>query len=165
MIIRFTQKLAIKSKIGPLAGNDDDPGPFRGCHAHLFTADRTQCIPTTEAASVLSDVLCGRGITDDTNFISQRLSSTRPYFAEIGKSFVFTDFIGTVTDRFTYSKTGSKTILGSMSDMISISKFMIPGRGMSPWDVSHTINETPHKAVGYKRPFDAFDNLKRGESI
>ena len=165
MIIRFTQKLAKKLKIGSLDETNDDPGPFLEWYAHLFTADRTQYILTTEAKSLLSVVFYGRGITDDTEFLSHWLSYTREYLAEIGKSFVFKNFIGPNTDHFIYAKTQSKSILGSMNDMISVSKVMIPIRDMSPWDVSRMINETPFKAIGYKRPFDAFNDLKKLKMI
>jgi hypothetical protein len=161
MLIRFTQKLSKKLKIGSLAQIEDDPDPFIEWYANLFAAERVQYILTTESKSLLSLVFYGRGVTDDNIFIKHWLGSMREYFSEIGKSFVFEKIIGPRTGQFIYAKTSSKSILGSMNDMISMSKFMLPARSMSPHELSQMINETPFKAIKYQRPLDAFDKLKR----
>jgi hypothetical protein len=160
MLIRFTQKLSKKLKIGPLAKLADDPGPFIEWYANLFTAERAQYILITEAKSLLSIVIYGRGITDDTKFLKLWLDSTREYLSEIGKKFIFERIIGPRTGQFIYAKTANKSILGSMNDMVSMSKFMLPTRDMSPFDLSQMINETPFKAISFQRPLDAFDKLK-----
>ena len=161
MLIRFTQKLSKKLKIGSLAEHKDCPGPFLEWYANLFTAERTQYILITEAKSLLSVVVYGRGITDDNKFLKHWLDTTREYLLITGKQFIFDRIIGPQTGSFIYAKTASKSILGSMNDMVSMSKFMLPTRDMSPLDLSQMINETPFKTIEYQRPLDAFDKLKR----
>jgi hypothetical protein len=161
MLIRFTQKLSKKLKIGSLAQIEEDPGPFIEWYATLFTAERAQYILTTESKSLLSVVIYGRGVTDDNIFITRWLESMREYFLKIGKRLVFEKIIGPRAGQFIYAKTASRSILGSMNDMVSMSKFMLPARDMSPMDLSQMINEAPFKAIGYQRPLDAFDKLKR----
>ena len=160
MLIRFTQKLSKKLKVGPLSQIDDEPGPFLEWYANLLIAERTQYILATEAKSLLSIIIYGRGVTDDNVFIKTWLGSTRHYLSEIGKSFVFEKIIGPHTSEFVYGKTVNKSILGSMSDMATVSKLMLQAREMSPFDLSQMINETPFKAINYERPLDAFDKLK-----
>ncbi len=161
MLFRFTQKLSKKLKFGSLKHYDQDPGPFLEWYAHLFSAGRVQYIITTEAKSLLSIVMYGCGVTDDNRFISQWLSSTKDYLSDIGNNFVFKNFIAPNTSEFIYSKTQSKSVLGSMNDMVSMSKYMIPHKDMSPWEVSEFLNETPFKAIGYDSPIIAFRNMKR----
>jgi len=165
MLIRFTQKLSKKLKIGSLTKVEDDPGPFLEWYAHIFTANRVQYLLITEARSLLSVVLYGRGITDDTIFIRSWLSFLRDYLSDKGKAFVFRNIIGPRTNQFTYSKTVSRSVLGSMNDMASVSKSMLQIRDMSPWDLAQMTNETPFKAIGYKTPLDAFDQLKYLRSL
>ncbi len=160
MLIRFTQKLSKKLKIGLLAETKDDPGPFIEWYANVFNAEKAQYILITEAKSLLSIVIYGRGITNDTKFLKYWLDSTRDYLSEIGKRFVFEKIIGPHTEKFVYANTASKSILGSMNDMVSMSKFVLPTRDMSPLDLSQMINETPFKALEYQRPLDAFDKLQ-----
>ena len=165
MLIRFTQKLAKKLKIGSLAHVEDDPGPFVEWYANLFRARRAQYILTTESKSLLSVVMVGRGVTDDNIFIQHWLGCTREYLSQIGKSFVFENIVGPHAGQFVYAKTVSRSVLGSMSDMAGMSKFLLSARDLSPVDLSQLINETPFKAIDYQRPVDAFDKLKRLQSI
>lgn len=161
MLFRFTQKLSKKLKLGSLNQYDQDPGPFLEWYAHLFTAGRVQYIITTEAKSLLSIVMYGRGITDDNRFIIQWLNSTKDYLSDIGNDFVFKNFIAKNAGEFIYSKTQNKSILGSMNDMVSMSKYMIPLKDMSPWEISEVLNKTPFKAIDYDSPITAFRNMKR----
>ena len=160
MLMRFTTKLSKKLKLPPLTKVTDDPGPFLDWYANLFTANRVQYILTTEAQSLFSVVMYGRGITDDHNFIKQWLGSTRDYLTDIGKDFVFEKIIGPNTGQFTLSKTLSKSVLGSMNDMVSVAKFMLRTRDMSPRDLAEMINETPFKAIDHNAPIHAFNQMK-----
>ena len=160
MLIRFTQKLSKKLKIGHLGNVDCDPGPFLEWYGHLFTAERVQYIVTTEAKSLLSVVMYGRGVTDDNVFLQHWLSSIREYLIAIDKRFIFEKFIDPHIGCFTFSKTQSKSILGSMNEMVQIAKAIIPAREMKPFDISHMLNKKSFKKIKYQRPIDAFSNLK-----
>ncbi|MFP4040595.1 MAG: DUF6933 domain-containing protein [Desulfosudaceae bacterium] len=160
MLIRITQKLSKKLKTGTLPEIPDDPGPFLEWYANLFTADRLQYILTTEAKSLFSVVLYGRGITDDSRFIEHWLPFIREYFLSNGKRFAFERIIVPNTSQFQFSKTQSRSILGSMNDMVDMAKTMISLRDMSLWEVSDMINETPFSALEGQCPLDALDHLK-----
>ncbi len=66
MIFRLSQKLASKLKEGSLPSLPLDENPYADWSAHLFTADRTQCIIISNTKSLYSAVLYGRGITDSS---------------------------------------------------------------------------------------------------
>ena len=160
MIIRLTEKLSKKLKTGPLTKIDTDPGPFLDWYAHLFSANRAQYILTTEAKSLLSIVMFGRGITDGDLFFRHWLSLMREYLADTGNRFVFERIIGPQTGLFIFSKTLSKSVLGSMNDMVNISKTMLSIKDLSPWELSQMLNDTPFKAIEYQRPLNAFSKTR-----
>jgi len=160
MVLRFTGKLSKKLKIGPITKVERDPGPFLEWYANLFTANRTQYILVTEARSLLSIVIYGRGVVDDSIFINHFLSFLREYLDEKGNRLIFERVIGPNSGQITMSKTASKSILGSMNDMVSMSKFTLQREDVSLMYLTEMINRTPFKAIDYQSPLEAFGNLK-----
>ena len=75
MIIRLSQKLAKKLKLGTLPSLPSDENPYADWSAHLFTADRTQYIILTNTQSLYSVVMYGKGIADDSRFIGRALDN------------------------------------------------------------------------------------------
>jgi len=160
MILRVTEKLSKKLKTGPIKKDKRDPGAFLEWYANLFTANRAQYILVTEAKSLLSIVMYGRGVVNDNIFISQFLSFLHEYLDEKGFRLIFERVIAPNSGRITMSKTASKSILGSMNDMVSMSKFTLQIEDVSPFDLTEMINKTPFKAIDYQSPLEAFGNLK-----
>ena len=160
MIIRCTEKLSKKLKIDPITKVKRDPGPFLEWYANLFTANRAQYILVTEAKSLLSVIIYGRGVVDDNIFVSRFLSFLREYLDEKSNRIIFERIIGPNSAQITMSKTVSKSILGSMNDMVSMSKFISQREDVSPMYLTEYINRTPFKVIDYKSPLEAFGNLR-----
>ena len=160
MILRFTEKLSKKLKTGPITKVERDPGPFLEWYAYLFSANRTQYILVTEAKSLLSVVMYGRGVVDDKIFINHFLSFLREYLDEKGNRLIFERVIAPNSGQIIISKTTSRSVLGSMNDMVSMSKFTLQRKDVSPMYLKERINKTPFKAIGYQSPLEAFGNLK-----
>jgi hypothetical protein len=160
MILRFTEKLSKKLKLGPITKVERDAGPFLEWYANLFTANRTQYILVTEVKSLLSIVMYGRGVVDDNIFINHFLNFLREYLDNKGNRLIFERVIGPSSGQITMSKTASKSILGSMNDMVSMSKFTLEREDVSPMYLTEMINKTPFKAIDYQSPLEAFGNLK-----
>ena len=160
MILRFTGKLSKKLKTGPLTKIDEDPGPYLDWYANLFTAQRYQYILVTEAKSLLSIVMHGGGVTDDDKFIKQFLSQLHEYLNDTGNRLIYERIIVPQTGVIKMSKTASKSVLGSMNDMINLSKIYLEDEELGPWDLMKMINRTPFKAINYDRPEEAFRKMK-----
>ena len=58
------------------------------------------------------------------------------------------------------SKTASKSVLGSMNDMINLSKVYLEDERIGPWDLMKKLNRTPFKAINYGYPEEAFRKMK-----
>jgi len=159
MLIRFTDKLSKKLKIGPLTKVVDDPGRYLEWYAHLFTANRYQYILVTEASSLFSIVMYGKGINHDGKFIEQLIDQLREYLEETENQVIFDRIIAPTLGAIMISKTSSKKVLGSMNDMVSLSKRVLEDEETIPWDLANFINRTPFKAIAYKTPTKAFREM------
>lgn len=160
MILRLTGKLSKKLKTGPLTKIDEDPDPYLDWYANLFTAQRYQYILVTEAKSLLSIVMHGGGVTDVDNFIKQFLSQLHEYLNDTGNRLIYERIIVPQTGRIKISKTVNKSVLGSMNDMVYLSKTYLENEEIGPWDLMKKINRTPFKAINYAYPEEEFRKMK-----
>ena len=160
MILRFTEKLSKKLRTVPLTRVEEDPGPYLDWYAHLFTSNRIQYILTTEAHSLLTIVMYGRGITSDGIFLRYFFSDLEKYLDDIGGRMIVDRIIAPRAGRITLSRTVNRSVLCSMNDMVNISRIMLAQEECSPWDLAEFINDTPFKAIEYQKPRDAFHGLE-----
>lgn len=118
MLLRLTEKMARKLKTGPLPANDADHGRYLEWYANLFTVDRVQYILTTEAQSLFSIIMYGRGVTDDGIYLDRLLSELREYLFSKGNRLILERVIVPHAREITLAKTRSRSVLGSMNDMV-----------------------------------------------
>lgn len=147
MIIRLSQKLAKKLRTGTLPPLPLDENPYADWSANLFTADRTQYILLTNTQSLYSVVMYGRGVTDDSDFISRALDNFREFMEDDGQAFVFQRFIAPTTGSVKFAKALSRSVTGSMNDMIFHAKAWLTEGALSPFDVGFKLNEIPMSAL------------------
>ena len=159
MIIHFTEKMRKKLHIPPLPATDMAIGPHLRWYAHLFTARRVQYILTTNAASLFSVVIYGRGITDDGDYIPQFLSALRDQLVDLDLQLVFERVIAPNTGEITLTKTSDRSVLGSMNDMVRICQLRLELDDKSPWHLGRELNATPFGAVKYDYPKEAFARM------
>ena len=160
MIIRFTDKLAKKMNLGEITKVDKDPGPFLDWYATVFVANRLQYILTTNASSLLSVVMHGRGIVDDNMFLNRFFHNLGEYLHDIGSGFVFDRILAPGSSIVILSKTINRSVLGSMNEIVAQSKIMLEDDDVSPWELTETINDIPFKAISYRSPVEAFKSLR-----
>ena len=164
MIFRLSQKLNTKIKAGKLTEMPLDENPYADWSCHLFTADRTQYVILTNTASFYSCVLYGRGISDDSTFISRALDTIREFTADDGQQFIYRKFIAPASETVSFAKAFNRSVTGSMNDHIHAAKFMLAD-DMAPSEIGYRLNETPMSAlVGpdgrkYDYPKEVFKRL------
>jgi hypothetical protein len=159
MIIHFTEKLRKKLHMPELDVTDVAVGPHLRWYAHVFTAQRVQYILTTNAASLFSVVIFGRGITDDSDYILRFLSELRDHCDDLGLRLVYERVIAPHTGRITVTKTSDRSVLGSINDMVRLCKGRLGLDDASPWDLSQELNTTPFGAIKYGFPKKEFARL------
>lgn len=163
MIIRLSQKLTKKLKVGTLPSLPLDENPYADWSAHLFTADRTQYIILTNTQSLYSVVMYGKGAADDSRFIGRALDNIRAFMEDDGQAFVYQRFVAPASGSVTFAKALNRSVTGSMNDMIVHAKHWLSEREASPFQVGFKLNEIPMSALGaprdYQRPREAFKLL------
>lgn len=167
MIIRFTDKLSKKLKLGKISRIEKYPGPFLEWYAHLFSIQRTQYILVAEATSLYTVIMYGRGVVDDNTFLKHFFSFLRENLEEIEGRMIYERIIAPNSARITLSKTINKSVLGSINEMVNISKIVVESEDMSPFDLSDYLNNTLFKFINYKSPLAAFKSmkLKKGRDV
>lgn len=168
MIIRLSQKLNAKIKAGPLAAVPLDDNPFADWSAHLFVADRTQYILVSNTKSLYSMVMFGKGITDDSNFISRVMSNLGEFTADDGQQFVYQKFIAPASGTVRFAKALDRSVTGSMNDLIKHATAMLVEGELSPFDVGFKLNDVLLSSLArsktdfYRKPREAFKDLVNG---
>ena len=159
MIIRVTQKLAKKIKVAPTIALPRDPNPFADWAANLFTAQRTQYIILTNSASLYSVIFYGRGITEGDIFIDHAFSTLADQMRDAGYGAIFEKHIAPVTGEFLFSKTGDRSLLGSMNDHVRCASVNFEYLEGTPASTARKLNKTPMGALDYRYPKDVLEIL------
>jgi len=165
MILRLSQKLNTKIKAGKLTGMPLDENPYADWSCHLFTADRTQYIIMSNTASLYSCVMYGKGITDDSTFISRALDTIREFMEDDGQSFVYQKFIAPSSETVSFAKALNRKVTGSMNELVMAATHSLESGEVAPHDVGFYLNDFLLSAIatkedrGYGKPKNAFKLL------
>jgi len=152
MIIRLTQKLAKKLKVAPAAALPRHPDPFADWAANLFTVQRTQYVLLTNSASLYSAIFYGRGITTADIFLEHALSALAKQLRSAGFGVIFDQCITPLMREITFSKTGNRSLLGSMNDHVRCAGYDLEDPDESLQTAASRLNETPMGALKYRYP-------------
>lgn len=165
MNFRLSQKLAAKIKAGTLRTLPLHENPFADWSAHLFVADRTQYIILSNTPSLYSVVLYGKGITNDSDFISRALTNIREFMNYDGQEFVYRRFIAPASGTVRFAKALDRSVTGSMNELIlNATDWLVEGE-LAPFDIGFRLNDillsaiARNKAEAYRTPKDAFKTL------
>ncbi len=159
MIFRLSQRLSTKIKTGPLKAMPLGDNPYADWSCHPFSANRTQFVILTNTKSLYSCVMYGKGITDDSRFIERAQSTIRESLGDDGQAFVYQKFIAPASGTVSFAKALSRSVTGSMNDMIYHAKMWLIENELSPFDVGVKLNEMPMSALGYENPREKFKKL------
>lgn len=159
MIFRPTQRLCTKIKAGPLSEAPLHNNPYADWSARLFTVERTQYVLLTNTPSLYSLLMPGRGITEETVFLDRAIDAMRQYMQDDGLSLFFSNFIVPATSAVSFHKPLSRSVTGSMNEMVFEAKYFMSSGECSLFDVSERLNETPHRSLEFTFAREAFKRL------
>jgi hypothetical protein len=156
MIYHITAKLAKKLRTAPLGQSDEEATENLHWYAAPFRTAKQHYILTTHATSLFSVVIYSRGIIDSSHFQNQFLLALSELMDEYGYGTIYQKSIAPHAGESLFLKTCSRSILGSMNDMIRCCQSILNEEPMSLSELSHFINRTLFSAIGYNRPADVF---------
>ena len=159
LIFHLTKKLQSKLGNPALSQEHVEASPHLRWYANFFTADRTQYVLTTNAASLFSVVMYKRGLTHDGLYITRFLSTLREHMEHEGLELIYQRCIMPYTGSVMLAKTEDRSALGSMNDMVNMSKFHLGDPDVSPYELTGQLNRTPFSAIDFSYPLEAFAQL------
>jgi hypothetical protein len=159
MIIRLSNTLAKKIKETDLPLLPSDPNPFADWAARLFTANRVQYILITNSTSLYSVVMYGKGVTGDNALLHGMTDMLREVTEEDGFRLLYEKQVAPQAARVSFSKALSRSVTGSMNDLVHQAKWYLIEDEISPYDVSFRLNEVPMSYLKYQRPRDVFQRM------
>lgn len=159
LVIHPTQKLQTKLRIRVLATNPTPSSDHLRRYATLFRANRRQYILTTNASSLYSVVMHGAGVTDYAKYLERFLVELRDQLQHDGMSGIYDRCIGPWATSAELAKTESRSVLGSMNDMVRLCEFRVDHSGWNPLTLARHLNEMPFGALKFRVPMKVFANL------
>jgi hypothetical protein len=159
MILRSTLKLSQKLKIKSFQDYENKVSAFEEWYGHLFTVNRIQYVLFTNAYSLFSTILPGKGINNISTFINSTNYWLSEVFREEGCENMVGRFITNNSGIIDVCKTNNRGILGSMNDMIFNSKFYLSEYQLTPLEISKRLNEIPYGYLQYKNPLGVIKQM------
>jgi hypothetical protein len=165
MIFRLSQKLNTKIKAGTLDTVPLDANPYADWTAHIFAVNRTLYSILSNTKSLYSCVMYGAGITNESVFIERALSTIRDFMEADGQEFAYRKFIAPDSASVQFAKALSRSVTGSMNDLINHATYWLVEDDLSPHDLGFRLNDTllsalaTDKSRGYGKPNEAFKLL------
>lgn len=163
MIVRLSQKIATKIKLSPTRVLPLHSNPFADWSAHVFTADRAQYVMLTNTASLYTTLLHGRGISSDNALLVRGFGQLREFMIDDGQEFIYRRLIAPATSEVHFSKALSRSVTGSMNDLIFHAKVWLTEGELAPHDVGFKLNDIPMGALDYAKPRERFKSLGAGD--
>jgi hypothetical protein len=165
MILRFFQKLSTRLKAGTLKPLPMDDAPIADWTSHLFFFERTPYILVSNTKTLYSTVLFAKGITDDSVFIVRVMNHLREFMEADGVAFAYGRFISPRTGLIRFASTFSRSVTGSMNELVNYAKVFLADEETSPFDLGFRLNDTLLSVAvsghhrDYGKPRDAFQAL------
>jgi hypothetical protein len=164
MIFRLSQKLNTKIKVGTLPSLPPHENPLADWSAHLFLADRTRYILLSNTKSLYSTAMYGKGITNESDFITLALSTIREFMEQDGQGAAYKRFIAPASATVRFATALNQSVTGSMNDMTRHAAYWLAAGDVSLFEVSSQLREIPmsalkHDGSQYGFPGDTFEEL------
>jgi hypothetical protein len=151
LVVHATGKLARKLRVSDLTAVASETRPHLVWYANVFTAERVQYILTTNAVSLYSVLIPGRGITSAGEYMRQFLPKLQEHLRDDGFGLIYERCIAPYAGDIIIAKTASRSVLGSMNDMMRLSKFQFTDGDMTPFEggMGATCCVAGHDSIGY----------------
>lgn len=156
MVLRLSQKLNAKVKVGRLTAIAQSEDPYVDWSAHLFVAARTQYILLSNTTSLYSVAMYAKGITNDHRLIDRALSGMREFMAADGQAFIYQRLIAPTCGTIRFTKALHRSVTGSMNDLVHHATVWLVEGELSPFDAAFKLNDIPFSTLGYATPRAAF---------
>jgi hypothetical protein len=162
MIFRASQKLATKLKLPKLRPLPADVNPFADWSAHVFLVGRTSYVILTNTTSLYSVLLPAAGLTTEVRFLEAAYDAVESFMEVDQLGAMHRKFIAPSTDSVQFATALSRSVTGSMNDLILGAKLWLREDDLPPNVIMANLNETPMSSLDYRSPREALRALGSG---
>ncbi len=106
-------------------------------------------VNTTSLYSVMT---YGRGITKDSRFLDRMTGVLEEFLRDDGFAFIWERIISPETASIRFSKSLSRSVTGSMNNMIRAAKYLLINREMAPYEVAIDLNGMIMSMIEHRFP-------------
>ena len=144
MIIRLSQKLNTKIKVGALSDIPLHENLIADWSATIFNVGRTQYVLLSNTSSLFTCLMIAKGLTNSSLF-EQRATEV---LSDAVRRFVKnnTPQNKEFHSAIRFAKSLNRSVIGSMNDLVFGAKLLIDG-GIDLQEAADRLNETPLKAL------------------
>jgi hypothetical protein len=147
MILRLSQKLCKKIKAITLSTLPLDENPLADWSSTLFVAGRRKYMLLSNTTSLYSTVFHAKGITNDKLFIKTAQDHLRELMEADGLLHVYVQHILPNSGTAQFAKAFSRSVTGTMNELIMAATHSLVNHDMSLHDVSHDLNNLLFSAI------------------
>lgn len=159
MILRLSDKMSKRIGLRPIESLPLSANPFADWSSHVFAVGRSEYILSTNTATLYSVIYEARGIKGETAFRSNMLAQLRAAMIDDGFEFHYKRLIDVESDTVSYSKAFSRSVIGSMNDMVEMATFSIEVQRKTLTETFQVLNGTTFSVLERKSPRTAFQRL------
>ncbi len=164
VIFRFTKKAISNLKLPTLSTIGASNNLFHEWFVNVFySGQRYKYYISTNAATLFSIIMHGKGVVDDSIFFRNFFSSLRELLEDNDCAFIYRRYIETNNNVLRLSNTNSRSILSSMNELVVSAKVALDYHELSPYDASKFINATPMGLINMEYPQEYIKKIKIDE--
>lgn len=164
MILRLSQKLCTKAKVGKLEAEQVAEHPITDWSATLFRLGRIEYILLCNTSTLYSCVTLSKGVNNSSQLVARVLQTIQESMIADAYGDAFERFIAPASKEIRFAKALNRTVIGSMNELILVADCVMSAGDISLAEVGSDLNCTLLSALGqckrdYGEPKEAFAKL------
>lgn len=128
--------------------------------AHEFNAARHRYLLFWNTAAFLPVLVHGRGVRDDHDLITRLNDGLKMVMGGTDLEFHYQRWIDPELGAVQWAPIPSRSVLGTMNDLMLMAKYHLTERDESPVEISQLLAKAPLSALGMNSPAEAFRSLR-----
>jgi hypothetical protein len=159
MILRATNKLAKKLNIQSLQKNDNKCSAFEEWYGNLFTVDKKQYILFTNAYSLYSVIMPGKGINSLSKFSDLSGICLSELLKEENCDNLISRLVINPGEIFDVYPTNNRSVLSTMNEMVYFAHNYIIEEQPPLLEISKKVNSLIYGPIDFENPLNVLKKM------
>lgn len=159
MILRATNKLAKKLNIKSLNKNDNKGSAFEEWYGNLFAVERKQYLIFTNAYSLFSVIMPGKGINSLEKFSDITSFWLSELLKEVNCDNLISRLVIKPNEIFDVYATNNRSVLSTMNEIVLYARMDMFGEHPPLIEISKMVNNLIYGPIDYERPLNVIKQM------